>query len=36
MLYEKTLLDKWTEYAVKKTAAEKLRKSMKEGYREMY
>ena len=24
MLYEKALLDKWTEYAVKKTAAEKI------------
>lgn len=25
MLYEKALLDKWTEYAVKKTAAEKMK-----------
>ena len=31
MLYEKALLDRWTEYAVKKTAAEKLKKAMKEG-----
>ena len=35
MLYEKALLDKWTEYAVKKTAAEKIkiaeRKGMEKG-----
>ena len=38
MLYEKALLDKWTEYAVKKTAEEKIRTAeekastaMKEG-----
>jgi predicted transposase/invertase (TIGR01784 family) len=38
MLYEKALLDRWTEYAVKKTAAEKIKtaqekakKAMKEG-----
>jgi len=31
MLYEKALLDRWTEYAVKKTAAEKLKKAMKES-----
>jgi len=31
MLYEKALLDRWTAYAVKKTAQEKLKEAMKEG-----
>jgi predicted transposase/invertase (TIGR01784 family) len=30
MLYEKALLDKWTEYAVKKTAAEKIKNAKEE------
>lgn len=35
MLYEKALLDKWTEYAVKKTAAEKLKAAKEEMKKEM-
>lgn len=31
MLYEKALLDRWTAYAVKKAAQEKLKEAMKEG-----
>jgi predicted transposase/invertase (TIGR01784 family) len=31
MLYEKALLDRWTAYAVKKTAQEKLKEAMEEG-----
>ena len=30
MLYEKALLDKWAEYAVKKTAAEKIKMAKEE------
>jgi hypothetical protein len=31
MLYEKALLDKWTDYAVRKTAKEKIKTAEKKG-----